>query len=318
MRTGVLLINFGGPATLAEVGPFLQRLFNDRFILPGLPGWLRRVVAWTISTAKGPSSRRAYAQIGGGSPQWRWTCAQRDALAPLLAQDGMPLAVGLRLSEPSIEQGLRELRDAGVERVLLLPLYPQYSTTTTGSSFDAVEQALTVLRWQPTLVRVGRWADHPGYLALLRKTLAEAVQGTPAGTHVLFSAHSLPMSIVKRGDPYPEDVAATVRGAAQGLQQPWTLAFQSRNGPTRWLEPYTEDEIERLGRSGVTSLVVAPVSFVSDHIETLFELDLLYRDLARTHGIQQYTRTRSFNGDPEFTAVLLDLARTALRGGPAA
>jgi ferrochelatase len=155
------------------------------------------------------------------------------------------------------------------------------------------------------------YPDHPSYTALLRRTVDEAITqaeaergATDARIHVLFSAHSLPLKIVRRGDPYPSDIQRTISAVARGLRHPWTLCFQSRNGRMPWLEPYLEDEIARLAREGVRRLVVAPVSFVSDHIETLYELDQLYAGQARACGITHYYRARAFNGDPEFPRVL--------------
>jgi ferrochelatase len=165
---------------------------------------------------------------------------------------------------------------------------------------------------------VRSWPDHPGYAALLRRTLGEAVaeaerERGDAGDliHVLFSAHSLPLKIVERGDPYPSDVRRTVGAVAAGLRHPWSLCYQSRNGKMPWLQPYTEDELRRLGREGVRRVVVVPLSFVSDHIETLYELDRLYRDLARECGVEHYYRARAFNGDPEFPKVLRSILREA-------
>ena len=156
-----------------------------------------------------------------------------------------------------------------------------------------------------------RWPDHPAYAVLLRRTVDEAIERAEAESsdvhdpvHVLFSAHSLPLKIVRRGDPYLADVERTIAAVTKALRAPWSLSFQSRNGPVPWLEPYTEDEIRRLGAAGVRRLVVVPVSFVSDHIETLYELDQLYAELARRHGIAHYYRARAFNGDPEFPRVL--------------
>jgi ferrochelatase len=167
------------------------------------------------------------------------------------------------------------------------------------------------LQWTPEIHEVANWPDHPAYAKLLRRSLNEAVaravadrNGTDEPIHVLFSAHSLPLKIVKLGDSYPQDIERTVAAVSRTLDHPWSLAFQSRNGKLPWLEPYLEDELKRLGRAGVKRVVVVPVSFVSDHIETLFELDQLYADQATRHGITHYYRARCFNGDPEFPRVL--------------
>jgi ferrochelatase len=219
--------------------------------------------------------------------------------------------VGMRSAEPSIEGALTELKQWGAERLVVMPLFPHFSTTTTGTCLQEVRDALRRLGWQPPTREVIHYPDHPSYAALLRRTVDEAIELAEAERgdsndpiHVLFSAHSLPLKIVERGDPYPSDIQRTISVIARGLRHPWTLCFQSRNGRMPWLEPYLEDEIARLAHAGVRRLVVAPVSFVSDHIETLFELDQLYAGQARAAGVTHYYRARAFNGDPEFPRVL--------------
>lgn len=181
----------------------------------------------------------------------------------------------------------------------MLPLFPQFSTTTTGTCLEEARGALRRLRWTPLTHEVMNWPDHADYTRLLRRTVDEAVDRAESERgdsdeviHVLFSAHSLPLKIVERGDPYPQDVRRTVRAVAEGLRHPWSLCFQSRNGRMPWLQPYTEDELTRLGREGVRRVVVVPVSFVSDHIETLYELDMLYREHALGEGVTHYYRAR--------------------------
>ena len=158
------------------------------------------------------------------------------------------------------------------------------------------------------------WADHPIYLRLLQHTVAEAVSEAEERrtsdrdpVHIIFSAHSLPLKIVKLGDEYPLEIERTITGITRTLKQPWSLAFQSRNGRLPWLQPYLEDELKRLGRAGLTNVVVVPISFVSDHIETLFELDQLYAGIAKAHGITNYQRARCFNDDPLFAELLYSL-----------
>jgi ferrochelatase len=198
---------------------------------------------------------------------------------------------------------------------MLLPLFPQFSTTTTATCFDRVTEVLERLDWHPTIRQVDKWPDHPAYISLLRSTLdqsiSEALANGNSSLHVVFSAHSLPMKIVDRGDPYPNDIERTVRAVTSDLSYPWSLAFQSRNGKLPWLQPYIEDEIKRLANNGVETLVIVPISFVSDHIETLFELDHLYADLARKHGIRHYHRARCFNGDASFPRVLQSIVMEA-------
>ena len=311
MKTGIALLNFGGPWTLKDVKPFLYRLFVNPSVLVGVPAPFRQVLAYAIAQVKGPSSIRSYQSIGGGSPQLRWTEAQAEGLRGLTGNGHVRVEIGMRSAEPSIERALRELKDWGAEKLILLPLFPHFSTTTSGTCFEQALDSLKQLDWNPSVHKIDRWPDDAGYISLLRRTLdetldrAERERGASSDEiNILFSAHSLPLKIVERGDPYPEDIELTIKAVTRNLKHPWSLCFQSRNGPLPWLEPYLEDEIKRLGKAGASRVVVVPLSFVSDHIETLFELDQLYAGLARAHGITHYYRARTFNDDPEFSRVL--------------
>lgn len=318
MKRGVLLLNFGGPWTLADVKPFLYRLFANPRVLVGIPAPMRQLLALMIAQIKGPSSIKNYKAIGGGSPQLKWTVIQAAGLRRLMPGNEVRVEVGMRSSDPSIETALAQMKFWGADEVTLMPLFPQFSTTTTGTCFDVVKEGLDKLGWNPKLTTITNWPDHPEYISLLRSSLDEAVSraesernGSTAPVHIIFSAHSLPMRIVERGDPYADDVARTVRAVTRGLQAPWSLAFQSRNGRLPWLKPYLDDELKRLGRDGVESVVVVPISFVSDHIETLFELDRLYAEVARKHGIKHYYRARCFNDNPQFPRVLQSILTEA-------
>jgi len=309
MKTGVLVLNFGGPASLAEVRPFLYRLFADPDVLAGVWPPFRQLLALTIALVKSPSSRQMYASIGGSSPQLRWTNAQVQGLRQLLAdRDDVKVEVGMRLSAPDITSGLRALKDWGAERVVLMPLFSQFSLATTASCFNEVTRCLRRLHWQPEVLPINEWCDNADYITLLRQTVDESVEQakreTGAWPHVLFSAHSLPMKIIERGDPYLKHIERTVQAVTKDFPCTWSLAYQSRNGPIEWVRPYVEDEIPRLAGTGVKNLVIVPVSFVCDHVETLFEIDQAYAQLARSAGIQSYYRSRMFNDDPEFPRVL--------------
>jgi len=317
-QTGILLLNFGGPWTLSDVKPFLYRLFANKSVLVGVPAPFRQMLAFMIAQIKGPSSVEGYKSIGGGSPQLKWTSIQAEGLRNLSPRADVRIEIGMRSAEPSIQCALERLQMWGAQRLVLLPLFPQYSTTTTGTCFEEVSAALERLKWSPEIHSVVNWPDHPTYIDLLRVSLDEALANANSAqdnddgpVHVIFSAHSLPLKIVDRGDPYPEDVQRTIAAVTRDLRHPWSLAFQSRNGKLPWLQPYLEDELKRLGKDGIRRVVVVPISFVSDHIETLFELDQLYAEVAREHGISQYQRARCFNGDPEFPRVLQSLVSEA-------
>lgn len=319
MKTGIVLLNFGGPWTLTDVKPFLYRLFSNPTVLVGVPAPLRQILAFMIAQIKGPSSIRSYRSIGHGSPQLKWTTIQTEGLRDLLPKDSFRVEMAMRSADPSIERALRLLQDWGAEQLVLLPLFPHFSTTTTGTCFTEVKAALQRIQWAPEIHEVVNWPDHPRYARLLRRNLDEAVARAVAERnesrepiHILFSAHSLPLKIVKLGDTYPQDIERTIAAVTRTLDHPWSLAFQSRNGKLPWLEPYLEDELKRLGRAGLKRLVVVPVSFVSDHIETLFELDQLYAGQAKKHGITHYYRASCFNGDPEFPRVLHSIFADAM------
>jgi ferrochelatase len=318
MKRGILLLNFGGPWTIRDVKPFLYRLFANPRVLVGIPTPFRQLLAFIIAQVKGPSSIRNYRTIGGTSPQLKWTTIQAEGLRQLLQENKMCVELGMRSSEPSIETALERMKFWGAEQLTLMPLFPQYSTTTTETCFDVVEDGLKKLSWHPNLTTIKNWPDHPEYISLLRHSVDEAIQLAESEredatnpVHIIFSAHSLPMKIVERGDPYADDVSRTVHAVTQNLQTPWSLAYQSRNGRLPWLKPYLEDELKRLGRAGVDTVVVVPISFVSDHIETLFELDQLYAKVARKHGIKNFHRARCFNDDPRFPRVLQSIVMEA-------
>lgn len=324
--TGILALNLGGPRNLDDVRPFLTRLFADREIirLPGGPLG-QRVLARLIVRARLNSVRRNYASIGGGSPIYRHTAAQLGGLARRMAHDtGRAIRpyIAFRYSEPTSEDALRAMARDGVREVVVLTLYPHYSTATTGSSLRELDRALlrTGLANRFRFHVVDRWYDHPGYIDALARRVREALHAWPHNRRpqvvLLFSAHSLPMSFVEAGDPYPAHVAATVSAVVKRLggdaPQRCQLAYQSQTGPVRWLEPRTERVLAELGAGGARDVLLVPVSFVSDHIETLYEVDQLFAQAARRAGVTAFRRTRSLNDDPGFLDALADIAGGAL------
>lgn len=327
---GLLALNLGGPRTLADVRPFLQRLFSDREIIR-LPGGAmgQRLISGLIVRARLKAVLRNYASIGGGSPIHQHTVAQVGGvarrLADRLARPCRPY-LAFRYTEPSSDEALRAMAADGVEDVIALTLYPHYSTATTGSSLRELRRALgrTGLAGRFRIHAVDRWYDDPGYLEVLTRRVRRALDAWPASRRhrvvLLFSAHSLPMSFVEDGDPYPAHVAVTVQAVVRRLGSdapPYcALGYQSQTGPVRWLEPRTEHLLRRLGKDGVRDVLVVPISFVSDHIETLYEVDQLFADAARAAGITTFRRIPSLNDDPEFLGALADIAQGAL-GEPA-
>jgi ferrochelatase len=313
MKTGILLLNFGGPESLDAVPGFLFRLFSDPRVLVGIRSPLRQLLAALIVLLKSSSSKSMYKSIGGKSPQLDWTKLQVESFRNI-ARGKNPhvvIKLGMLLSEPYIYRAVKQLKEEGAQQLVLLPLFCQYSTTTTQSCLDQVEKALKRLNYRPQVTTIKSWCDHPGYISLLRKTVDEqievAMNGGDPTPHVMFSAHSLPMKIVNSGDPYLGEVEKTVKLVTKDLDHSWSLAYQSKNGPIEWAKPYVEEEIPRLAKAGTKSLIIVPISFVCDHIETLFEIDQLYAQLAKDSGIANFYRSRCFNDDAEFPEILHDI-----------
>lgn len=325
MRIGLLLLNMGGPERLEDVRPFLFRLFRDPDILP-LPRWLRWLawpLALLISTFRAPKSRRAYASIGGGTPLVRNDKAVARALGARLADLGVVKStVAMRYWHPLTDAALDVLEFAGVERIVAIPMYPQYSTTTTMSSFRELRRRLAARRrrWAPTLDVVVDYADDPGYLGCVRRRLEATIADLPTDrgrTAILCSAHSIPVDRVREdGDPYPSQIEASVRAITAGLPADLevALAYQSKVGPVEWVGPAIGDEIVRLAKDGVRSLVVVPVSFTSEHVETREELDQVYREVAEKAGIVHWRRVPTVATDDDFLDALAAVARRAIAG----
>jgi ferrochelatase len=326
-RYGVLLFNLGGPATLDDVEPFLVNLFSDRDIIElPLGRALQPAFARVVAKVRGPSVRRNYASIGGGSPQLRLTLAQARALSARLSRaDGqVPVAVAMRYWRPGTAEALQELADAGVERVVTLTLYPHYSRATTGSSERELARVMARPEWQGRfrLSGVDRYPEEPAYLDALAATVRESLAAFPAETRdgvvLLFSAHGLPRRFVDAGDPYVAETQATVRGILERVGAPnrHALGYQSRTGPVKWIGPGTDEILRELGREGVRAVLVVPVSFVSDHIETLYELDQLFAGVARAAGIEDYRRSPALNTRPAFVEALAGLVERHLEAVP--
>jgi protoporphyrin/coproporphyrin ferrochelatase len=314
---GVLLLNFGGPETLADVRPFLFNLFSDPGIIRIRNDRLRRLIAWMIASTRQRKSRALYRQIGGGSPLRRITIAQAEALGAALAARGCSarMYVGMRLWKPPIEEAVAQIAADGIRRLVVLPLFPQHSVTTSGSCleyFRAIAER-TGLDRGTEIVCVDPWYTEPLYLDAMADMIREAQHRfsgqAPEGIHILYSAHSIPVRYVQEGDPYQKQTEATVALINQRLENrfPSILAYQSKVGPLAWLGPATKDTIADLGRRGVSKLLPVPISFISDHIETLQEIDILYRDLAARAGIREFHRAASLNVYPKFIEALAKL-----------
>jgi len=319
-RVGVLLLNLGGPDRLDDVKPFLYNLFADPDIirLPGALRALQPLIAWLISTSRAPKSIEAYKSIGGGSPLRRVTMEQGQALAEALAAKGCParVYVGMRYWNPFTEEAVEALKADRINRLVVLPLYPQFSISTSGSSLRLLEEIFAAdafLSQLPHTV-IPSWYQRPGYVTatadLIEAELAKFADSSDV--HIFFSAHGVPVSYVEEaGDPYKAEMEECIQLIMEELQargtgNDYTLAYQSRVGPVEWLKPYTDDTIRELGASGVKKLLAVPISFVSEHIETLEEIDMEYRELAEESGISEWGRVPTLGTNTTFIRDLAD------------
>jgi ferrochelatase len=233
--------------------------------------------------------------------------------------------VAFRYIQPTSEDALRQMKEDGIERAVAFTQYQQFSCATTGSSLNELWRAASRVgmardfEWSV----IDRWPTHPGFARVMAKTVEEGLHRFGASVRddvlLLFSAHSLPLSIIDRGDPYPQEVGASVHEVmkAGGFSNPYMLSYQSEVGPVRWLGPSTEQVIKDLGAKGIRNVLVVGIAFTSDHIETLSEIDIEYAELAHEVGIQRFERAPAFNGDPEFQDVLADIVVEHLRSGEA-
>ena len=312
----ILFLQLGGPETLKEVPGFLYRLFSDPDVIRVRPGLLRKAIAASIALARKRTSRKLYASIGGGSPIRRLTEEQAGGVERLLQGKGRDVLVraAMNCSAPFVEDVVRELAALGIRRFLAFPLYPQYSLTTTKGALERSQEA--VRRYAPSaqLTELGSWPTHPLFVEAHAESIREGIAKFPdpraEAVHLLFSAHSIPKKLVTHeGDPYASEVEASVRAIVSrlGSRSSSTLAYQSKLGPVEWLGPATLDVIGELGRRGEKQVLAVPIAFVTDHVETLYEIDQLFAEAARRAGIPEFRRTPGLNSRPTFLRALEDL-----------
>jgi ferrochelatase len=316
VRIAVVLFNLGGPDRPEAVRPFLFNLFNDPAII-GLPQPARWLLARLIAGRRAPAAARIYARLGGGSPLLPLTEAQAQALQAACGEAGeVRCFIAMRYWHPFAAETAAAVAAWAPDEVVLLPLYPQFSTTTTASSLKDWRKAVESAGLYPKSRAICCYPAETGLvqaqIELLRATLREL----PAEMRyrVLFSAHGLPQKVVDAGDPYQwavEQTAAAIVAGMDPAPAEWVICYQSRVGPLRWLQPSTDAEIERAGRDGV-ACVVLPIAFVSEHSETLVELDIEYRELAERAGVPVYLRVPAVGVQPDFIAGLAGLVRDSL------
>ncbi|MDH5298855.1 MAG: ferrochelatase [Desulfobulbaceae bacterium] len=307
---GVVLLNMGGPDTLEDVEPFLLGLFSDRQIIRLSPfPFLQKFIARRIARSRAPKSREAYRLIGGGSPQKRLTLAQGEALAAVLAPAGsFRVDMAMRYWSPRAEETLREMAAAGIRRLVALSLYPHFSKATGGSSLADLKRAAAVCGHPFEIAEISSWPEAPRYVECLAADISRGLATFPDNgeTVVVYSAHSLPVKFIDEGDPYLDHLRATIAAVEARTGVGGRLCFQSRSGPVQWLRPSTPEMLEQLAGEGFRQVLMVPISFVSDHVETLYEIDILYREQAAALGLR-LVRTEGLNARPEFIAALGEL-----------
>ena len=339
----VLLLNLGGPDSLEAVRPFLFNLFSDREIIRLGPPFMQKPLAALISALRHKKTEGYYRLIGGKSPILDITEAQARALEKELnnqsgvrpqaseAEKPSPLTsrrspyrvfIGMRYWHPLIEDIVREIHEEGIRKIVALGLYPHYSIATTGSSLSKLKEVASRFSGDPfEIFTVLSWQDHPRYVDALVEKIQKGIDAfrpsrRRGDVHLLFSAHSLPEKFIEEGDPYVEHIQTTIGEIGKRIEIEWDLSYQSKSGPVKWLSPSTDEMIGTLSGRGVKKLLVVPISFVSDHIETLYEIDILYRSEAEGLGIR-LERAESLNTHPLFIEALRDLVRTADAHGQA-
>ncbi|KAK9370685.1 hypothetical protein V1509DRAFT_560385 [Lipomyces kononenkoae] len=324
--TGIVLLNMGGPSSIPEVHDFLYRLFADGDLIP--LGRYQEPLARFIAWRRTPRIEHHYEEIGGGSPIRRWSeyqakemCKRLDSLSPETAPHKGYVA--FRYAKPLTEETLNQMKEDGIKRAIAFTQYPQYSCSTTGSSLNELWKVTrrmdsdSQIQWSV----IDRWPTHSGlvktFAQLIKDKLKEYDESVRKSVILLFSAHSLPMSVVNRGDPYPAEVAATVHSVMSELKfkYQYRLVWQSQVGPSAWLGAQTSDTVKALIKKGQTNIILVPIAFTSDHIETLHELDL---EIIKEANLEGLKRAESLNGHPMFIDTLADVVINHLKEGAVA
>lgn len=310
----VVLLNMGGPERLEDVEPFLFNLFSDRLIIRLGPAFMQKTIARFISRRRAPKSSQAYAKIGGGSPLGKITADQAKALEKELTGSNVSrVTVCMRYWHPRSKETLVQLHREGFKRIIALSLYPHYSIATTGSSVSDLFEANKSFSPPLEIETIKSWPIQPEYINALATNIingAELFAGEKP--QVVYSAHSLPVKFIKEGDPYVDHLKQTIQAVESLTAMPGILCYQSRSGPVEWLSPSPPEILEQLARDGCKNVLMVPISFVSDHVETLYEIDMLYREMAKDSGIR-LERTDSLNCMPGFIDSLKELVMKKIK-----
>ncbi|MFM7468706.1 MAG: ferrochelatase [Vampirovibrionales bacterium] len=317
-KRAILLVNLGGPDSLDAVRPFLYQLFSDPDIFQFPMGFItQKLFAWMVSSRRYKAAQENYQAIGGRSPILPLTQAQADALASVLhttpGYEGVKVYVAMRYWHPFTAEVVAQMAQDGIEDILMLPLYPQFSFTTTGSSLNELKRCLKkVPHFTPRIRVVGHYYQHPSYLAALAETIQEGLSrgqwSVPEkDVRILFSAHSLPRSFIsKRKDPYQRHIETTCQAVMHHAfpEHTWDLAYQSKVGKLVWLGPQTDGMLAYYRAKEIDNILIVPVAFVSDHVETLCEIDQEYIPEAHHLGLCHVERCPSLNSRPTFIHAL--------------
>ena len=314
-KIAIVLFQLGGPDGQAAVEPFLYRLFCDPDII-NFPGAFlaRKLLAKLISTTRSKIVRQHYAEIGGGSPIRRLTEQQAAALQlEVRPHISARTIVAMRYWYPDTLEAISTLQSAPYDELVLLPLYPHFSFATTGSSLKEWNR---LYKPQVPVHLVDHFYDHPDYIAAIVDRVNGVLQqlSNPDEVHLLFSAHGLPLTLVEKGDPYPIQIQETVQLVMQlgSWPNPHSLGFQSKVGPQKWLLPSLDETIDKLAQSGVKRLLVIPISFLTEHIETLHEINIEAREHAESRGIAEFHMMPALNDSPLLIRALADLVLRAV------
>lgn len=310
-QIGIILLNLGGPDSIRAVKPFLFNLFSDRDIIRLGPAFMQKPLAFLISLLRSGKTRKAYNLIGGRSPILSITEAQAKALENILnpifdiESPRYKLYVGMRYWHPFIEEAVERAINDGAERLLAFSLYPHYSIATTGSAMKEFKRVMDGRKEKISYSFINSWYDNPFYIEAMVDVIKKGFESF-GPMPVLFSAHSLPERFITEGDPYLDEIKGTIKAISAKIEIESYLSFQSKSGPVKWLEPSTERMLHTLTEKGIKKILVVPISFVSDHVETLYEIDILYKGLADKIGIRLH-RTESLNTHPLLIRALKDI-----------
>ncbi|EPY50068.1 ferrochelatase [Schizosaccharomyces cryophilus OY26] len=320
--TAIVMLNMGGPSNLDEVGPFLQRLFADGDIIP--LGYFQNSLGKFIAKRRTPAVREHYKEIGGGSPILHWTEYQGKEICKILDETSPQSAphvpfVAFRYAPPLTEEMLKELKESKIKRAVAFSQYPQWSCSTSGASLNELRKQLLEMNMEQDVEWsvLDRWSLQEGLLDAFAENIQKTLETYPKEERdnavIIFSAHSLPMSQVSKGDPYVNEIAATTYGVMQklGFKNRFINSWQSKVGPIPWMSPSTEDVIQQLGKQGHKNMILVPVAFTSDHIETLKELEDYIED-AKSKGIMGVKRAPSINDNPIAIRGMADLVKLHL------